>query len=311
MTFSYHQRLILVAGGLLGCFLIIFAGVTYLRTKSYVEQETREKQMSIMRALKNDMNGWMAPSMRIITALSQELGGKEFFEQKTVVPLLARAKKAIGSAQVYFGLEDGRMMYDSGKELDPNWYKPKERPWYRQGLDSNKTILSTPFVGFASNQLTLTIMSPVFVHGEKKGVVAASFYINKLYRKIKSITFERGYAYVVDHEGKIVLHPDKSMHGLNLNTQNAELKRFFELMRTQKEGYFEYQNGEDKELLSFGRLHNGWFTIVAIKKSIAMAFADRMLMFFSIMGSLMLLLGVAILTKIAPPSISSDTISLS
>ncbi|WP_245394681.1 cache domain-containing protein [Sulfurospirillum diekertiae] len=79
--------------------------------------------------------------------------------------------------------------------------------------------MADPFVGFASNQFTIAIASPVMVDGKKQGVVAASFYVNKLYRKIKAIHAEEGYAYVVDASGKILLHPDKAMLNLSLPEQ--------------------------------------------------------------------------------------------
>jgi len=303
MTIPFNQRVALVAGILLSLFLSIFASVSYFKTKVYVEQEMQAKQMSIMKAMRNDINGWMHPAMHLITNLSQELGKKQRFENNEIVPLLAHAKKAIGSVQVYFGLEDGRMMYDTGKELDRNWYNPRERPWYTQGIKANATTLSAPFVGFASNQLTLTIMSPVLVDGEKKGVVAASFYINKLYRKVKSIKPEQGYAYVVDQNGTIVLHPDKTMLGMNLQDQNPALKTFFESMRSNKEGIFEYRFGENDELLSFGKLYNGWYMVVSLKKTVATAFSDSMLRFFTVMGILMVALTIIVLLKMTEKSV--------
>jgi len=299
MTITFNQRVAFVAGILLSFFLTVFASVSYFKTKVYVEQEIQAKQINIMKVLRNDINGWMRPSMHLITNLSQELGTKQSFESDDIVPLLAHAKKAIGSVQVYFGLDDGRMMYDTGKKLDRNWYKPKERPWYMQGIEANATILSAPFIGFASNQLTLTIMSPVRVNGEKKGVVAASFYINKLYRKVKSIKPEQGYAYVVDQSGKIILHPDKTMLGVNLQEQNPALKTFFEFMRLNKEGIFEYRFEKTDELLSFGKLYNGWFMVVSLKKAVATAFTDSMLRFFTVMGILMVILTSVILAKMA------------
>lgn len=292
MAFTYNQRIALIAGFLLTFFFLVFGGVSYYQMKSYLQQEMTAKQLSRMKALQMDINGWMRPSMRLVDELKKELEGYAVYNKEEIVPLLARAKKNINSVQVYFGLEDGRMMYDSGKELRMDWYDPRTRPWYMKGMESEEISISTPFVGFASNQFTLTIMAPIVKEGKKQGVVAASFYVNKLYRKIKALPLDEGYAFIVDAEGKIIMHPDKTM-------VNVSFKEFaplvFEQMHIQKEGVTEHA----KELISFGKLHNGWFAIVALNKEHAYAFSESMVKLFCVMGALMVILTVIILLKMS------------
>lgn len=293
MLLTFNQRIALTAGILLTFFLLLFGSVSYYKTKSYLQKEIIAKQMSMMQSLQIDINAWMEPGMRMVHDLAKELELHTPFKKDEIVPLLARSKKAINAVQVYFGLEDGRMMYDTGKELRRDWYDPRTRPWYSSGVDANESLVSEPFVGFASNQLTLAIASPVIVEGKKQGVVAASFYVNKLYRKIKAIHPEEGYAYLIDSTGKILLHPDKSMLNLSLPEQTDELKKMYDYIVKHKEG--DYENNH--ELMTFGELHNGWFVIVSVSKEAAYAFSDTMLKLFMIMGTLMIALTVMILMR--------------
>lgn len=302
MIWTFNHRVALVAGSLLTFFLLLFGGVSYFKVKFYVEKEIVSKQMGLMKALQIDINGWIQPSIRQVNDLAKELESNTPFEKEKIVPILLRSKKAINAIQVYFGLEDGRMMYDTGKELSQEWYDPRNRPWYMEGLEANETILSEPFVGFASNQLTVTIMSPVWVEGMKKGVVAASFYVNKLYRKIKAIPLEEGYAFVVDAKGKIIIHPDKSMINVNLQEQNSASKKLYEQMRTSHEGVYLYTFEDTKELMTFGKLHNGWFSVVSVKYAQAYAFVDTLLKLFWIMGVLMIALTIMVLVKMTQKS---------
>ncbi len=296
MAFTYNQRIALIAGFLLTFFFLVFGGVSYYQMKSYLQQEMTAKQLSRMKALQMDINGWMRPSMRLVDELKKELESYAVYNKEEIVPLLARAKKNINSVQVYFGLEDGRMMYDTGKELRMDWYDPRTRPWYMKGMESEEISISTPFVGFASNQFTLTIMAPIVKEGKKQGVVAASFYVNKLYRKIKALPLDEGYAFIVDAEGKIIMHPDKTM----VNVSFKESAPFvFEQMRIQKEGISEHVTSKVKELISFGELHNGWFAVVALKNESAYAFRETMLKLFGVMGVLMVILTVMILLKVS------------
>lgn len=296
MSFTYNQRIAVIAGCLLTFFLLTFGSVTYYKMSSYLHQEITAKQMSVMKSLQLDIDGWMRPSIRLVGELKKELESYAIYNKEEIVPLLARAKKNINSVQVYFGLEDGRMMYDTGKELRMDWYDPRTRPWYVKGLEAEGIIVSDPFVGFASNQFTLTIMAPIVKEEKKQGVVAASFYVNKLYRKIKALSLENGYAFIVDTEGKIIMHPDKAMVNASFQ-ESAPL--VFEQMRIQKEGIAEHVTLEVKELISFGELHNGWFVVVAVKNESAYAFRETMLKLFGVMGVLMVILTVMILLKLS------------
>lgn len=303
MSWTFNERIALVAGVLLTFFLLLFGGVSYFKMKSYLEKEITVKQISIMKSLQTDINGWMQPSMRQVQDVAKEIEVHTPFIKEEIVPILARSKKSINAIQVYFGLEDGRMMYDTGKELSRDWYDPRSRSWYAEGLEANVTVISEPFVGFASNQLTVTIMTPVLVNGKKQGVVAASFYVNKLYRKIKAIRMEDGYAFIVNASGKIIIHPDKSMINVKLQEQNPAFKKMYEYMTTQKEGTYTYEFDGVKELIAFGELHNGWFSVVSIDNEKAYAFNHSMLKLYWIMGALMIALTVMILVRMSRKSV--------
>jgi len=302
MSLTFNQRIAFTAGILLTFFLLLFGTVSYYKTKSYLQKEITAKQMSMMQSLQIDMNAWMEPSMRLVNNLAKELESHAPFNKDEIIPLLARSKKSINAVQVYLGLEDGRMMYDTGKELRRDWYDPRTRPWYSSGIDATQPLVSEPFVGFASNQLTVAIAVPVIIEGQKQGVVAASFYANKLYRKIKAIHAEEGYAYLIDATGKILLHPDKAMLNLSLSEQTPVLKKMYEYMLVHKEGFYEY----NQELVTFGELHNGWFVVVSVSRDEAYSFSNAMLKLFVIMGTLMVALTVIILLKMTPKTIKEE-----
>lgn len=302
MPISYNQRVAIIAGLLLTFFLLTFGGVTYYKMKPFVEEEIIAKQINKMRLFQQNINGLLEPSIRLVGELKKELDSYTVYNKEEIVPLLARSKNTIDSVQVYFGLEDGRMMYNTGKELRMDWYDPRTRPWYIKGLEADSIVVSDPFVGFASNQLTFTIMTPIIQEGRKQGVVAASFYLNKLYQKIKGLTLEGEYTFIVNAEGKIILHPDKSMINKKLSEQNLAFKKMYETMRLQKEGFFEYAVDGTKELLTFGELCNGWFCIVSIEDAKAYAFMHTMLKLFWIMGILMVILTVMVLVRVSRKS---------
>lgn len=298
MSLTFNQRIFIVASALITLSLLIFSSVSYYKVKFYLENEINAKQMNLMKSLQVDVNSWMQPGIHIITELTKELELQKDFKKEEIVPILSHAKRASNAVQVYLGLEDGRMMYDSGKELKQDWYDPRGRPWYTQGMDATKTIVTDPFVGFASNQLTVCMVSPIVIEGKKQGVVAASYYVNRIYKKVKAIGLEGSYAFVMDDKGKLIIHPDKDLVNMNIQEQNLAYKNFYEYALSHKEGSYRYRFENDEKLITFGELNNGWFAVVTVQKEVAYSFIDTLLKQFLIMGILMVAISVIILVRV-------------
>ncbi|KFX69615.1 chemotaxis protein [Pseudomonas taeanensis MS-3] len=129
-----------------------------------------------------------------------------------VVSLLEQRALTSTFAFTYLGSDDGVFTMRPDAEM-PGDFDPRTRPWYKDAQSAGGTILTEPFVDAATNELIIAIASPA----KQAGVVGGDLSLTTLVNIINSLDFNGiGYAFLVSADGKILVHPDKSLVMKNL-----------------------------------------------------------------------------------------------
>jgi len=120
---------------------------------------------------------------------------------------------------IYFGEEkDGRFVTaDESTKLPPG-YDPRKRPWYKDAVQAGKATLTEPYVDASTSKLVMSIAAPVRKGSELAGVVGTDFFLDGLAKIVASIELGgHGRAFVVNADGKVLIHPDQSLVGKTLS----------------------------------------------------------------------------------------------
>jgi len=294
MNFGFQRQIIVVASACLVVSLGVFASINYFTIKANVKTEIIQKQMIAMRALQVDLNNWFADRVNIISALGKQLGEHKSLDKEEVMPLLKVANNSMSSETTYLGLQNGEMIYESGK-VPSAGYDPRIRPWYIEGMKAQKTTIMAPFVGASSKKLTICIVSPVIYHGKKVGVTTANILVEDAMKKVYATHYEGGYAYILDSEGQFIIHPKEALINKKFQDLDPSLSAVFNYMRTHDEGYIEYSIKGEEKILTFGKLQNGWITVLTIEKKVAFTFLDTIVKTFLFIGFSMIFLSIVII----------------
>ena len=121
-------------------------------------------------------------------------------------------------ASVYFGTESGFMLsYDkfaSKAELDTDgelYFNYKERPWYIDAKDRQKTVIGDLDQDYFGRGLTFTCSTPFYNNGKLAGIVAMDILVSDLQRTVIDVDFDSSsnedYAFIVSSNGDIVASP--------------------------------------------------------------------------------------------------------
>lgn len=294
LKFKYQFTIVLIT--LLACAFSIFAGVSYFFTKTYLEKEVIIKQIGLMKILQKDIDEWIKLRMDIVSGLAREIEKREFTKEKDLVPLLSSARYGTGASQVYIGLETAEMFFHDGRDKTVG-YDPRVRPWYKEGMKATKTVISKPFIGKSTNQLTVGILSPIDIQNNRVGVVSLAFFGNQIFKRVQENKIKNGYAFIMDSDGQIIIHPDKHLVNENLQMNDVLINAYKYIVK-HKEGIYEYIFRGEPKIMAFGELSNGWYTIVTVKKEEAYDFLKTLRSLFLTIGTILLLLTFAIMKRV-------------
>ncbi|MEX5488157.1 methyl-accepting chemotaxis protein [Pseudomonas fulva] len=109
---------------------------------------------------------------------------------------------------VYLGRVDGSFSVRKDAKM-PDGYDPRTRPWYKDGMSASGTLLTEPYIDMTTNKMVIGILDKV---ADSVGVVGGDLALDGLAQIINSLNFGgMGYAFLVNDQGKILVHPDQGL----------------------------------------------------------------------------------------------------
>ena len=109
---------------------------------------------------------------------------------------------------VYLGKVDGSFSVRPDAKM-PDGYDPRTRPWYKDGMSASGTLLTEPYIDMTTNKMVIGILDKV---ADSVGVVGGDLALDGLAQIINSLNFGgMGYAFLVNDQGKILVHPDQGL----------------------------------------------------------------------------------------------------
>ncbi|MBA6138877.1 methyl-accepting chemotaxis protein [Pseudomonas monteilii] len=109
---------------------------------------------------------------------------------------------------VYLGKTDGGFSVRPDAKM-PDGYDPRTRPWYKDGMNAAGATLTEPYIDMTTNKMVIGILSKVY---SSVGVVGGDLALDGLVQIINSLNFGgMGYAFLVNDQGKVLVHPDKDL----------------------------------------------------------------------------------------------------
>ena len=192
----------------------------------------------------------------------------------------ARAAKLISDsgtpiAWAQIGLASGGYVGFPGQTL-PEKFDPRNRPWYKLGKESKKSIWGSPYIDPGSQGLLLPCAMPLYDASEKPqfiGVAAVDltfdFIIDKLL--VGGVLPKTAESFLVDDQGRIVVRSSergKQYEAGGRGNRSIRMPEFpvpevVKEIRAMASGELELWDSGQKELIVYTRLNSlGWYYIV-------------------------------------------------
>ncbi|MBE4599085.1 methyl-accepting chemotaxis protein [Vibrio navarrensis] len=151
---------------------------------------------------------------------------------------------------------------------DPNWnpgptWDPRVRPWYKDAKNAGKLIITAPYADSATNEILVSIATPVRDNGKFIGAIFYDVSLAGLAELVNQVKlFDAGYVFIVAKDGTTIAHPETKKNGKPMseympNVQITEKPQKVELNGKSYTLDFSAVPGED------------WYVGVVLDESIA------------------------------------------
>ena len=162
----------------------------------------------------NNIQTWLGGRILLAQNLAESIALTP--EPAQVASLLEQKTLSSTFMSVYFGDSQGGFTIRPDSKM-PDGYDPRTRPWYKDAFNSSSSSLTKPYIDAATGQMVITIAAPVKKGSQTLGVVGADMTLQAITDSINALNFNgMGYAFLINADGEILVHPDKSLATRNL-----------------------------------------------------------------------------------------------
>lgn len=216
MQLTFGQKLLTAFGILLLLVMGAFTITGDLRlqktTGAYVEAMINDT----IRQSRSAIADWLNTRLDMTEATASAL--ETVRSDRQVRMVLQQTTSGGGFKDVYVGLDTGRMVMRS-MEVEsslPDDYDPRERPWYRKAGEQSGASFTEPYLDATSGNTIISTMASVEA-GRYRGVVGTDITLAAIEKLLSSVTLaDNGYAVLVNRDGTVLFHPDRSAIGETL-----------------------------------------------------------------------------------------------
>ncbi|CAG8999256.1 MAG: Methyl-accepting chemotaxis protein PctA [Candidatus Celerinatantimonas neptuna] len=162
----------------------------------------------------NQLGAWLSGKVRVLNAISHLKNNAQIRSK------LLLAQQAGGMTLTYLGTEKGAMIVGDPNYKIPQGYDPRIRPWYQatRNQPMNGIYMTKPYVDVSTKELVMTIGKKV-----PEGVFAIDTSLDDMVKQIKSLSNDSMQAFLVGHEGTILVYPDQKWVLKSINKLSPQL----------------------------------------------------------------------------------------
>ncbi len=163
-----------------------------------------------------------------------------------------------------YGLFNGDYIDGIGWVPDED-YVPREREWYTAAKEAHgKPTIVSPYLDAQTNTIMISVSQMLY---DNDSVISLDIVLNQIQIITQDINMNgMGYGFIIDREGLVVAHSDKSEKGKNYEN-DAEMKKLLDRVYKENNKTFHMElNGEDCTVF-VDTVMNDWYVTMIISNT--------------------------------------------
>lgn len=199
--------------------ILAFLSVTTISKE--MNQTISENTQTLNLALQDTINSFLATASNTVNSLSNAPEVRSYNKEQ-MMPIFRSLQEANKNyINIYFGDLEGNLMMYPVAELPPE-YDARAKDWYKGAKEQDKLIFTEVYIDTATKKQVISVVAPVKDNqGQFIGVVGLDLSLEELNAMINQQKLgQTGYSYVVDTNGKILIHPEADRIGEDIADRN-------------------------------------------------------------------------------------------
>ena len=298
---------------ILPIFILIFSFVitySYFNSRKIIVSTRYAELNNFVASEKYKITGWFDKNLKTLDATKKSLENTTTSVDAELKYMGRIIKDSNGDiSDIYYGTTEGLMVDGSGW-VPPADYDPRKRPWYPDGLKSDKIIYGKPYLDMVTGKMAVSAAGKFLnPDGSLRGVFSGDLILETVSNNIAKVKFGKtGYAYIIDKDtGTVVAHStQKDYIGKKMSEIDPNLEPVQKVLMEKDEGIYDYSMNGDKKYVAYNSIPElRWNLVVVISEEEVLAelnsFRNKMLIIVVISIILLSLIIERISTSIIKP----------
>ena len=268
MFSSLRARILLAALTAIVLALTVNGIASYITVKHHNSEQVNRNLDAVVRGNTQAINEWVAARSSMLHAMENATTLND------PMPALLQLATSGGFLTTYMAYPHTAEAVFSDGWVPPSDFDPRERPWFKEAVEAQSTVISSPFVDAISGELVVAFARPFYQNGELTAVVGADITIADVIDIVTSISpTPSSFGFLTTHDGTLVAHPDESLTLEPSNVLSAELTSS-DLTRIVQAGTPQPLTLQGSDKLLMGSTvggNSGWQLVVALDEAEATA----------------------------------------
>ncbi|CAG9295184.1 methyl-accepting chemotaxis protein [Celerinatantimonas diazotrophica] len=248
LTLTVFLALLLLAAGLYG--------VQHRLLSDNAMANVRLRANELGNTTAGQLGEWLESKVTVLKTISK-------LKQDDNLPSrLLQAQQAGGLSLTYLGTSQGQFITGDTSYKLPDGYDPRDRPWYQQAKKLG-LYKSAPYLDKGTHALVMSLLQSV-----PDGVYGVDLSLDKMVAQLKALSNENMQAFLVGHNGKILVYPKAKWELKELNELSPKLN----LDSLQQHQLIDANVDGVESLVSFTPVpHTQWYLALSFNKKAALA----------------------------------------
>jgi len=222
MLKSIKSRISLFVGLCLTAVVIIISGVNVINVSHTLAKAENELINTEAQNKADSINEWVRKQQDIVRSLSTSIAYLNTTDKDVITPYLSRQfENNPDVLHYYIGLGDiDRAFDETNSDLGT---APSERGWWQQAVAKGDTIVTEPYVDFATGEMVISISDP-FMIGNVQCVTLADIRLTTLIDLVGAVKTEDMEGFILDAAGNVIAHENPAFLSDGSTFTNLESK---------------------------------------------------------------------------------------